>query len=583
LAQVQAKPLAQDGSSEQALCEMKVFDILTLLLFQAARFHPSVLETWSPSVGSALQGYWIEPTADVQDRINRAVWYKQTPIIVINRDRMYVRRFVIQMHAMGYFNIYILDNWSTYKPLLAFYRTGAAWVCMLKHNFGSRVLWEAGPRMYWSKTQSFESYIDTNYLVYVYADGDCVFTADTPHYWLYTFYRLMVAYNVAKVGPSLLYDDIPSTYPARQDVWDFMGMTANKRNSRKRPTTSKDVFYTWIDTTLALYSKKIQQLRSLPDAFLWGDMPGWEHLEVGGRCSIRHLPWYEDPFWDPPDVVHYERHRRKGNAYSGFFTGIKGAKANTSQQAKTHNALCHSVLKTTHYILVQSSYTAHTLLSQTELSATLASAPYSPHAHHLIERYHTVLNSSRAAVFDVGCRRSHQPSSSIARLGRIVFLDICHSAPFWFSSAASSSDTASRILHLALNLDGNDELASPVALRMFGAIIICSEVMQYLEKPDSLLRQLRQMFEHGAELVLLTIPSSEASYVGDNDGPPRHPHHVREWSRIEFLLMLRCIGLPVASLTVIGSVLYAVLTERQVPSPLSLLHLGNGAADSLAT
>merc|ERR1711939_469256 len=120
----------------------------------------------------------------------------------------------------------------------------------------------------------------------------------------------------------------------------------------------------------------------------------------------------------------------------------------------------------------------------------------------------------------------------------------------------------------AFTLDTDGDIKGEAARRLFGATVICSGILERIGKPEGLLNLLRQMLDLGAELILLTTASRKASQDEKTAGPPSNPHHLREWSQEELDVFLRCSVLPVAWLSEIGSTLYAVLTQWQIPSPL---------------
>lgn len=61
-------------------------------------------------------------------------------------------------------------------------------------------------------------------------------------------------------------------------------------------------------------------------------------------------------------------------------------------------------------------------------------------------------------------------------------------------------------------------------------VVICSDVIEHLVDPRSLLRLIGGLIKH-APLALISTPERNLKETGwlDN-GPPRNPHHVREWT-----------------------------------------------------
>ena len=92
----------------------------------------------------------------------RNIDYKSIPIIINNRNRFnYLIRLINSLEVRGYKNIIILDNMSTYQPLLDYYDNECKYkVFKLNGNFGHLALW---------KSNVFKYYRDS---FYVYTDPD---------------------------------------------------------------------------------------------------------------------------------------------------------------------------------------------------------------------------------------------------------------------------------------------------------------------------------------------------------------------------------------------------------------------------
>ncbi|MCJ7820714.1 MAG: hypothetical protein MUP53_05890 [Bacteroidales bacterium] len=71
--------------------------------------------------------------------------YKQIPIIINNFNRLESMKLLISaLEDRGYMNIYIIDNLSTYPPLLEFYKSCPYTVFRLEKNIGSNAFWLSG-------------------------------------------------------------------------------------------------------------------------------------------------------------------------------------------------------------------------------------------------------------------------------------------------------------------------------------------------------------------------------------------------------------------------------------------------------
>jgi len=90
------------------------------------------------------------------------------------------------------------------------------------------------------------------------------------------------------------------------------------------------------------------------------------------------------------------------------------------------------------------------------------------------------------------------------------------------------------------NLETEDPL--PVdedALR--GSVIICSDVIEHLIRPELLLRKLRAALD-AASAVVLSTPERELTWGADHTGPPPNECHTREWSTPELAAFLEAEG-----------------------------------------
>jgi len=61
-------------------------------------------------------------------------------------------------------------------------------------------------------------------------------------------------------------------------------------------------------------------------------------------------------------------------------------------------------------------------------------------------------------------------------------------------------------------------------------LIICSDVIEHVQRPDLLLERIRKL---GPKLVVISTPD-RTLVPGTQTGPPRNPHHIREWEMNEF-------------------------------------------------
>lgn len=197
------------------------------------------------------------------------------PIILNNRDTLYNLAVLIEyLEELGYTNIIILDNCSTYKPLLDYYGQIKYQVIMLDNNYGAYAIWESGVYK-----KFYKDY-------YVYSDSDIMPVEQCPNDFLQHFKNILDD-NIftLKAGFSLKLNDLPESFPYKKEVLYHESKFFDKVN---------ELFYNApIDTTFALYKP-----------FAKG---GWKLK--GARTTkpyeARHMPWYFDPNLLADDSIHY--------------------------------------------------------------------------------------------------------------------------------------------------------------------------------------------------------------------------------------------------------------------------------------
>lgn len=194
--------------------------------------------------------------------------YKQIPVIINNFNRLdSMKKLIGSLEKRGYRNIFIIDNLSTYPPLLEYYETCKHTVFRLDKNLGMTALWTSG--IYKRFKNDF----------FVYTDSDIVPIEECPDDFLLFFLNTLKKYRLAqKVGFSLKIDDLPDCYAMKEDVifWE------KKFFDRKR---DEFLYLAPIDTTFALYRPGAKKRHAN------------YHIEMYRTAypyMARHLPWYID-------------------------------------------------------------------------------------------------------------------------------------------------------------------------------------------------------------------------------------------------------------------------------------------------
>ena len=131
---------------------------------------------------------------------------KEIPIIINNFNRLTTLRLLTEtLTACGYTNIYILDNASTYPPLLEYYKTCPFTVFHLNQNLGFKALWKSP-----LKKRFCNDY-------YIYTDSDVIPSDYCPKDFIDYFFKELKKHPFArKIGFSLRIDNIPDSYTQRR-------------------------------------------------------------------------------------------------------------------------------------------------------------------------------------------------------------------------------------------------------------------------------------------------------------------------------------------------------------------------------
>lgn len=101
------------------------------------------------------------------------------------------------------------------------------------------------------------------------------------------------------------------------------------------------------------------------------------------------------------------------------------------------------------------------------------------------------------------------------------------------------------------DLESSGPLPVPDAV-LARSVIVCSDVIEHLRRPDRLLGALRSALDRAPAAVLST-PDRDITWGTDHNGPPPNPCHVREWSSAEFAAFLDDAGLRLRSMTLTRS------------------------------
>jgi len=204
--------------------------------------------------------------------------WQDTPVYVTNFNNLErgFRRLVRWLRDAGHENVTVVDNGSTWGPLLDYYESEPELVVLrVGENKGPYAVWDLDLHNHGGGQ-------------FVVTDPDVVPAIDCPRDLVRRMIEVRERFaGPTKVGPSLRIDNLPSCYGLREKVvaWEGQFWT--------RPTPEQDAFHAEIDTTFALYDA---------GSPAW---PGGTYLRLAPPYTLEHLPWYEDSRSPSQELAYY--------------------------------------------------------------------------------------------------------------------------------------------------------------------------------------------------------------------------------------------------------------------------------------
>jgi hypothetical protein len=188
------------------------------------------------------------------------------PVFIVCRDRLTCLVGLLDwLESVGNADeVYLLDNDSSYPPLLEFYETTRHTVIRTGGNHGHRVGWTAGHIRRLASGRRF-----------VYTDPDVLPVADCPPDALRRMAGVLDAVGAVKCGFSISLEDLAPWIEARTLSWEQRYWT----NFDERAGAYRAA----IDTTFALYNS------------FAGKRFRYSAYRLPPPYSIRHLPWHMTP------------------------------------------------------------------------------------------------------------------------------------------------------------------------------------------------------------------------------------------------------------------------------------------------
>lgn len=213
------------------------------------------------------------------------------PIIIINFNRLIdLERLISFLQMKGHKRIIIVDNNSTYKPLLEYYEQIQDTVIVerMGQNYGHLV--------FWKRQDIFEKYSKGYYVV---TDSDIYPNEDLPDDYMGRLMKLLdTNKNISKVGFALDISDIPDSYVLKEKVlrWE---------SQHWKNKIDESLYLADIDTTFALYPPMVNPLKN-KHLFFKG-------IRVSGPFLSKHMGWYVDSSAPSEEQIYYKKHANSSN------------------------------------------------------------------------------------------------------------------------------------------------------------------------------------------------------------------------------------------------------------------------------
>ena len=211
------------------------------------------------------------------------------PIFINNFNNYYtLHKLVDDFYKKGYRNIYVLDNKSTYKPLLKYYKENKKIkVIYLNKNYGHKSIWDC----------PFLKDIFKYWFVYTDPDLDISNVPDDFLIEMMNIHKNNKLDKNTKIGCALEINDIPEfNKKKKKEIIDWETQFWNSKNLKI--VQNQKIYHTQIDTTLALY----------PPNYINHNLNGYR---VAGEFTIKHLPWYLDEKNLPENEIYYRKSKLK--------------------------------------------------------------------------------------------------------------------------------------------------------------------------------------------------------------------------------------------------------------------------------
>ena len=210
------------------------------------------------------------------------------PIVLINRNLLTTTKKLIEdLWNLGETNLHIIDNGSTYPPLLEWYNNQTKAHIHFHENLGERAIWNSG----------LINKLNSEWIVI--SDSDIELNPNTPKSFLDDMLEIAIKYNYNKIGLSLSLD-FPQENPYQIHSYNWEQQFWKKE-------LEPNVFQADVDTTFNLFRK---------GAFTY------ESLRIAGNYTAKHTPWYKDITNLSEEDKYYLAHSSDTSTFKRFYEQI---------------------------------------------------------------------------------------------------------------------------------------------------------------------------------------------------------------------------------------------------------------------
>lgn len=209
------------------------------------------------------------------------------PVIIINFNQLFYLKEQVDFYLnRGFENIIIIDNHSSFPPLLAYYRE-------IQHEVKIEFMEKNEGHLVFFKDEKLRRKYGQGY--YVITDADIVPNTSLPKDFMKILLQKLDQYfdRVTKVGFALKIDDIPAYFPQREKVLEW-------EKPFWKNEVEKKCYLADIDTTFALYKPQYPRRFS--------GVNFYKGLRIAGNFTAKHGGWYKNPESLSAEEIFYEQH-----------------------------------------------------------------------------------------------------------------------------------------------------------------------------------------------------------------------------------------------------------------------------------